>query len=159
MKVLGENLHVGEDWHEVRVARPAGHDVEVNMVDDAGARNSAEVPAEVVALRPVGLGESRDPALSKAVDLESLIVRKVGELADVPVGGDHQVAGGVRELVQQHKGVLAAMDDEPLLVVTDRSVAEDAARLLVGLGDVFEPPGSPELLRHGREITFCPQGL
>ena len=159
MKVLRKNLHVGEDGHEVGVACPAGHDVEVNVVDDAGARNPAEVPAEVVALRSVGLGESRDPALSKAVDLESLIVRKVGELADVPVGGDHQVAGGVRELVQEHEGALAAVDDEPLLVVAGGRVAEDAARLLVGLGDVLEPPGSPELLRHGREITFCPQEL
>ena len=40
--------HVGEHRHEVRVARPPRHDVEVHVVYDSRARDAAEVPAEVV---------------------------------------------------------------------------------------------------------------
>ena len=64
--------------------------------------------------------------------------------------------GGIRELVQQHEGLLAAVNDEPLLVVAGGRVAEDATRLLVRLGDVLEPPGRPELLRHGPRLHFRP---
>ena len=50
---LGEHLHVREHRHEVRVARPARDDVQVDVVDDPGAGGAAEVPADVVPLRPV----------------------------------------------------------------------------------------------------------
>ncbi len=53
VQVLGHDLHVGEHRHEVRVAGPARDDVLVHVVDDPGARDAAEVPAEVEALRVV----------------------------------------------------------------------------------------------------------
>ena len=88
------------------------------------------------------------------MDLECLVVRKLGERAHVPIGGDHQVARGVRKPVQQDESVLAAVNDESLLVVTVGRIAEDAARIFVRLGNVLEAPGSPELLRHRFETTF-----
>ena len=62
----------------------------------------------------------------------------------------------VGELVQQHERVLAAVDDQALLVVAGGRIAEDAAGLLVGLLDVLEPPRRPELLGHGASL---PSGL
>ncbi len=56
-EVLGDHLHVREHRHEVRVAAPARHDVQVPVVDDPGAGDVADVPADVVALRPVDRGE------------------------------------------------------------------------------------------------------
>ena len=56
---LGEHLHVREHRHEVRVARPARNDVQVDVVDDPGARGAAEVPADVVA--PAAGTRSRVP--------------------------------------------------------------------------------------------------
>ena len=125
----------------------------MNVIHDPGAGDSAEVPAEVVALRPVGLGEGGEPALREPVDLQRLLVRKVAELTHVPVGGDHQVARGVRKLVQEHECVLSPGDDQPLLVAGGGRTAEDAFGLLVGLGDVFQPPRRPQLLRHAAEPT------
>jgi hypothetical protein len=43
------------------------------------------------------------------------------------------MAGGVGELVQQDEGVLAAVDDQALLVVACGRIAEDTASFLVGL--------------------------
>ena len=49
--------------------------------------------------------------------LERFGVHERGELADVAVRRDQQVPRAVRELVQQDERTLAAMHDEPLLVV------------------------------------------
>ena len=49
-QVLGEHLDVREHRHEIRVPGPARDDVQVDVVDDAGAGDPAEVPARVVAL-------------------------------------------------------------------------------------------------------------
>ena len=49
VQVLRQHLHVAEHGHEARVAAPAGHDVQVDVVGDPGARRAAEVPAEVEA--------------------------------------------------------------------------------------------------------------
>ena len=154
--MLGEHLHVSEDGHEVGVTCPTGYDMEMDVIDNAGAGDSAQVPAEVVALRAVDLTERGHALDRQPVDLERFLVRKPGELADVPIGRDHQMTARVRELVQQHERVLAPVDDQPLLVVAGGGIAEDAAGLLVGLLDVLEPPGRPELLGHESEPTVRP---
>src|SRR5205823_14004243 len=74
-----------------------------------------------------------------------------GEVGAVPVGGDEQVPGRVREPVQQHERALAAVDDQVLLVVALRGAAKDAAILLVRALHVLEPPGRPEPL-HGASL-------
>jgi hypothetical protein len=53
--MLRKNLHVGKDRHEVGVARPTGHQMEVDVVGDARAGEAAQVPPEVVPLRAVHL--------------------------------------------------------------------------------------------------------
>ena len=52
-EVLRQHLHVRQHGHEVGVPRPARDDVQVDMVDHAGAGDAAEVPAQVVAVRAV----------------------------------------------------------------------------------------------------------
>src|SRR3954454_19896862 len=107
-QVLREHLHISEDGHEVRVTCPTGDDVKMNVIDDAGAGDAAEVPAEIVALRAVDLTEGGHALDRQPVDLQRLLVRKPGELADVPVGGDHQMTARVGGLVQHHKREPAA---------------------------------------------------
>src|SRR4051812_8634386 len=51
---LGQDPHVCEHGHEVRIACPARDDVLVHVVDDPGAGDPPEVPAEVVPLRVIG---------------------------------------------------------------------------------------------------------
>ena len=149
-QVLRKDLHVGEHRHEVRVAGPARHDVQVHVVDETGAGDPAEVPADVVALRRVGLCECGHCTLREAVQVKRLLVGEVAELTHMAERRDKQVAGGVRELVQERERTPAAVDDETLAVVTRRGVAEETAFLLVCARDVFETPGCPQLLRHRR---------
>src|SRR5262245_7114944 len=44
-QVLGQDLHIGQHRHEVRVSAPARDDVLVHVVVDPGSRHAAEVPA------------------------------------------------------------------------------------------------------------------
>src|SRR6266545_4438570 len=56
-EVFGKHLHVGEHGHEVRVAGPAWNEMEVDVIGHPRTGDAAEVPAEVVTLRRVDLGE------------------------------------------------------------------------------------------------------
>ncbi len=123
------------------------------MVDHACAGDAAEVPADVVALRRERLRQGAHAGCRQPVQLERLRPsRQLRELRDVPVRSNHQVAGRVRVLVEQAEGLLAALDDEAVGVRCGSCAAEDAAFLLVGAGDVLEPPRSPQLL-HVAEAT------
>ena len=80
--------------------------------------------------------------------LQRLGVGEPGELARVPIGSDHQMTRGVREPVQEDERGLAPVHDQHLLVLACGRPAEDAAVQLVGLPDVLEPPGRPQLPGH-----------
>jgi hypothetical protein len=90
-----------------------GHDVQVNVVDDPRARDPAQVPAEVVPLRRVDLGQRRQSALRQAVHVERLVVPKLGQLIRMAVRRDHQMPRRVRETVQQHERVIARWTTGP----------------------------------------------
>ena len=149
-QVLGQHFHVCEDWHEVRIARPAWDDVEVHVVGDAGAGRTTQIPAQVEALRAVRAAERVDARDGELVELERLGVRQLSQRPNVPERGRHEMAGGVRVLVQQHDRGGSAVHDERVRLrqLASALVAEDASRQLVRLGDVFETPRRPERLRH-----------
>src|SRR5437763_775546 len=147
--MLRQHLHIRQNRHEVRIAGPAGDDVLVHVVDDAGAGDAAEVPTEVVALGLVRGRERAETLGGEAMELENFILLERAEVADVPERRHQEVARGVRKLVQKHERLLATVDDERLLVRSLRGAAEEAALVRVRLLDVFQPPRSPELLRHG----------
>src|SRR5262249_19872360 len=66
---------------------------------------------------------------------------------DVPNRRDHEVPGGVGELVQQGERQLAAVHDEAVRIALGRA-AEEAVRLLVRVLDVLQSPGGPKRFRH-----------
>jgi Ca2+-binding RTX toxin-like protein len=155
-QVFGEHLHVRQHRHEVRVACPARHKMEMNVADDAGAGDPTEVPADVEPLRAEQLRQRAHALAREPMNLQGFGITELRELPDVPERRDHQVAGGVRKPVQQRERIPAAVDDETRLVLTLGGPAEDATLLLVGLLDVFEAPGRPELL-HGRRLDREPR--
>ena len=121
--------------------------MQVDVVDDSGARDPAEVPAEVEALRAHALGERAETRGGQPVDLHGLVGGYLAELSLVPVGSDHEVACRVGVSVEQDEGVLAAVNDEAVLVPGLGGAAEDAPFLLVRVLDVLEPPRGPESLQ------------
>jgi hypothetical protein len=60
VEVFGHHAHVGEHRHEIRVARPPGHHVQVQMLGDAGAGRGPEVHAHVERARANGPSQPGD---------------------------------------------------------------------------------------------------
>ena len=56
-QVLGQHARVADDGHEVRVAVPARHEVDVQVIERRRRRPASEVDADVDALRLVRLGQ------------------------------------------------------------------------------------------------------
>ena len=76
-----------------------------------------------------------------------------GEIADVGVGNDHDVTGGVGEAIEDDEDFFAAIDDERFVVVCAiGGVAENAFGELVGFGllHVLVAPGSPDVVHRAR---------
>src|SRR3954471_4900257 len=152
-QVLRDDLDVAQHRHEVRVAVPARHDVDVTVVDDACAGDAAQVPADVEPLGREDVPQGLDRLDGEPVRLERLGVLEVVERRAVPVRRDHKVPRRVRELVEEDEGELAAMDDELRLVLRQPGgAAEDALVPFVRVLHVLEPPRCPEL-PHAAEAT------
>jgi len=149
----------GLDLCRVDQRRPQiGAEIEADL--DAGAGDPAEVPADVEPFRREDASQSLDRVVGKPMHLERLRLVEVVERRAVPVRRDHQVAGRVRELVEEGESALAAVDHELRLVLGQRGgAAEDAFVSVVSVLDVLEPPRRPQLL-HRREATSArPRGL
>ena len=144
-QVLRQHLHVGEHGHEARVAGPAGHDVEVHVVDDAGSGDAAEVPAEVEAAartvaRRAAMPWSPRWCSSSAVSSPSSRARRRART--------ERRAGG-RTSTGTCSGARTrspAVDDEPLLDLAGGLGAEEAA----GSSSAWATYSS----RHGAQSCF-----
>ena len=157
-QVLGDHLHVREHRHEVRVAGPARDDVQMDVVGDPRAGDSAEVPAEVEAVRPVDAGERVDGVAREAVDREGLLVlgapRTIRRGASAPPSGAPTSTGTGSGARSRPRPV----DHERLL---GSSLAASTQKTQPGCSsaavDVLEPPRSPERPRHG--LVLAPTRL
>ena len=90
MEVLRNDLHVGEHGHEVRVTRPAWHDVLVEMAGDRPAGDLPEVPADVEGVRGVDTAQDVERARRQHVDLRGLLGLELPQVTDVAERGDHE---------------------------------------------------------------------
>ena len=85
VQVLGHHAHVGEHRHEVDVAVPARHDVQVQVPLDAGAGRAAEVEADVRAVRPERRVEHAERVVEQLPQLGPLLGVEVAGRRQVPV--------------------------------------------------------------------------
>src|ERR1700722_10932458 len=79
-----------------------------------------------------------------------------GEIANVSVGNDHDVAGGIGIAIEDDENLFAAIGDEGFVIVfTIDGVTEDAFGEVVGLGllHVLVAPGGPDVV-HLRSRAF-----
>ena len=128
---------------------PARHDVQVDVVDDAGARDPAEVPAERCSPAARTSRRAR-PSPARRAGASRAPRRRSGS-PNSPTwryGATIRWPDAYGNLFSRTKArsprcTTSSSSSSPL-----GCAAEDAAVLLVGLLDVLEPPRRPELARH-----------
>ena len=100
---LGEHAGVGHGRHEVGVALPSGHGVQVQVPGNARPGRLAQVGPEVEPRdgRPPPGGDAEPGGRPQ---LGSLPVGQVAQRAHVAQRDGHQVAAGVRVGVEHHQG-------------------------------------------------------
>ena len=156
----GNDLHAlaESDRHEVRVAAPARNDVQVHVVDDAGAGDAAEVPAEVVARRG---GRPRASALDarapRAGGSRRLVV--VGASPKSPTcrtGATSRCPDAYGNLFRSAKRPRARdATTSPSSSAPSTASQKMQPVLCIGVPDVLEPPRVPRAASSpGREADY-----
>ena len=105
-QVFGQDAGFGYGGHEVGVAGPAGHGVQMEVAGNAGSGGLAHIEAEVEAVGRVNAFESRLGALGQLDEFVRGFSGQRGQPVEVRVGHDHDVAGGVGIGVEADKAVL-----------------------------------------------------
>ena len=150
-QLLGQHARLADHRHEVRVAVPARHHVQMQMVEHARAGGLAEIQPHVEAVRMIDRGQRLLGALRERHELRELRIGEIRQPADMPVRHDHEMAVVVRILVQQDERPLPAMNDERLGVEVRQRVTENARRRHdARLSHVGQPPRGPEPLHRTR---------
>jgi len=146
---LGDDADLAEDGHEVRIARPAGHHVDVQVSGQARAGASPDVEPDVV---PVGLEGPVHDRLEVADSLHHFHQRGRLQLAELPhvvQRGDHGMPAGIGEAVEHHEAAFQPGQDQVVRVLADwrLAVAAEETTLLLASQriDVLHPPGGPEV--------------
>ena len=126
----GLNLDLGPAYyrHEVGVAAPAGHYMEVNMWLDARSGRGSDIGPEVeTASLHLTAHDGHGPA-DQVKHLQLHRRFQVIELGYVPVRGDQDVPVVVGVQVHHYEGVLPPIDDEILPVIAAAKKEKEEAQ-------------------------------
>src|SRR5207244_9865662 len=95
------NRGAGYHRHEIGVAIPTRHDVDVYMLDDAGAGDLAQVNADVESVRFHHLCQGVLATAGQKHEVPQLLIGEVVEVGSLFVRHGHQVSAGVGVSVQE----------------------------------------------------------
>src|SRR2546425_37803 len=142
---LRVNTHVAQDRHEVGVAVPPGHHMDMQVINDSCAGDAALIESDVKALGPVLDAEDGHRHGDQVHGVRDLVRRHLRERPDVAVHDGHEVAGRVGVQIEDQEGPGPPDEDEVLPVIgSGEGFAEHASAGRLGGADVGHTPGRPE---------------
>ena len=153
---IGDNVHPAEDGHEVRVAAPSGHDVNVYVIGQPRAGASADVQADIKPVRPNGVLETRLQISQKFHDFSHRRRVQIGEVSHVGIWRDQAVPARIGKTVHHGEGIRPAPEHQVFFVIFGlvAVAAEEAPLLRPHQGvDVLHPPRRPKV-----SLTFSAVG-
>ena len=146
-EIFRQYARVSHRGHEVRIARPPGYEMDVEVILNTGTRRLSKIDSDINPLRPVRLAKRKFAPLGQHTHLDHLLRRERGEAADVPARHDHEVAVVVGIQVEDDVAH-ASLEDHQGRVFRELGLrAEDTAGVPVGARDVLQPPGGPETVQ------------
>ena len=133
----------------------------VEVSGHAGSGDLSLVHPDVVALGSGGLLQRPDGRFGEGCELHRLVVAEIDIERHVPVGADEDVAGIVGKEIHHDIAVLAAVDDESLVVVATGRRTERAAVAGVAGGSRPRDVGHPVSVDDGSAghlVQVAPRG-
>ena len=143
---LGQDARLSQDGHEVRVASPAGYDVEMYMRLHACAGGLPNVGSDIERLRMVDPAQDSHAAGGQFHHFGAGLGIELFEIGDVLKGDDHQMTAGIWIAVQDHIGAFSPEGDQVLnAILFFLRHAENTPNFLVAF-DIFHTPRGPDVI-------------
>jgi hypothetical protein len=140
-----ENHRRPEDWHEVGIAFPAGHHMDMEMVGNAGTGYAAEVQPDIETIAAKHALQSGRHPRNEIPEIMILLSGESLEIGCVPERHNHDVTGVVWIEVHDDIGMSRAMKDQVLdIIVLFWLGAENARGDARFPTDIAHTPRRPE---------------
>ena len=101
--MLGHDPSFGKGGHEIRIALPARHDMQMKVLCDAGSGHLSQVKPQVETMGMVTLLEGPHASLGTFHEFQEFISFQGEKVIHVPVGRHHEVARIIWKSVQDDK--------------------------------------------------------
>jgi hypothetical protein len=143
-KVFRHDANVSDDRHEVRVAYPAGHDMNVKVVVHARSGGLAEIYPDIESLRREIRGENLYGHIHCCKKVEHFIAVQIFRSGNVTVWTNEQMTVAVRIAIHHDERMPGPVKHKkvPVLLFIFAKAENASFRLLIQ--NVLHPPGSPE---------------
>jgi hypothetical protein len=147
-ELFGQDPCFRQGGNEVRVSRPPGQDMHVQVVIDSGTGSPADVESEVETIRVILALQRRFTSLSHLEKSVELAFFGAAKRWNVPVGNDQEVSDRIGEQVQDDKQCRPTKEDEIGLILffpLGKDPAEDTASVgRIDAADIVKAPRRPQ---------------
>jgi hypothetical protein len=142
-QVLGNDPHLGQSGHEIRISLPAGNNVKMKVVENPGSGNLPQIHSHVEAIGMKSIPQDFNRSAHMVKKICHLFFLQFLDLIHVPHGGNHDVGVGVRVSVEHDQGKGSLVEDQPFLNGLTIHGAKDASLPFLIGQDVFHSPWGP----------------
>lgn len=133
--------------HEIRIACPARHDVNMDVLDDTCTGSFADVDSDIEIICPICPAQHRERCACKMHQFGERVRLEIFDGRLVFVGNHHHMAIGIGVAIEDHESALAPVQDKVFWpILHGQPVAEHAARFIFLAFDIDHSPRSPNTL-------------
>ena len=146
-QALGYDAGSADHGDEIRVAHPAGNDVDVQVIFHSSPGGLSKIPADIESLGFYGDLKQLLRVHAQAPEVENLFLGDLRHFADLPAGNGHEMPGGVGVFVHHKKSRRPARHNKVRGVVACcRSLGKEVhSAAVLGL-EILDAPRRPQRL-------------
>jgi hypothetical protein len=155
LQFFRQHARLTHDTGEIRISRPPGDHVKMEMLADSSARCRAEVHSQIEAFRAIQLLQSGDGSLRELHHFCELIDICSNKVIEMLVWRNHQMAGRIWKQIEDYKIAIATKDNEPFRIPA-RIVSDTkhtSGGFLSARRQIIVAPWAPDEI-HARDLGF-----
>ena len=150
-EISGHDFGIGQNRHEVGIPIPARHDMQVNMISNAGSCNCPLIDTHIETMWRERCSYRGEATLRGRHDIRQCWWVELFDGGYMLIGGNHEVAVVIRVDIHQNEAEIASVQQEIFFIAPLGGLgAEDTSFILLLAGfDVCHTPWSPKMV-HSR---------